>query len=326
MVKNQRILSPNFINCSRDDLIILIARMLNSLISINDKYNPDSIDPSNLTRFHSRTPPGISVYSYLARLARYSSIENAVLIATVYYIDLLSAIYSPFTLNSLTVHRFLLTATTVGSKGLCDSFCTNSHYAKVGGIQSNELDILEREFLTKVNYRILPRDLNIKNCEIEKKIQNVNRKGSISTLEDEKSILNNDSDDENENDLVLNQINLKNAGYNVLDIYYKKMIQLIGKETDIDDTDVEHFEYILGDEDENLSHDDTIKTEPDTLSNDLFNKMIKDLPNQFNSIHAANTINSDILLENSKKNLNSPLKRQIDNAYIPNSKKSTITK
>jgi hypothetical protein len=332
-----KVLSPDFIHCKRDDLIILIARMLKSLIWINDKYDSDSISPANLTRFHSRTPPGISVYSYLARLSRYSSIENAVLIATVYYIDLLSAVYSSFTLNSLTVHRFLLTATTVGSKGLCDSFCSNSHYAKVGGIHSNELDILEREFLTKVNYRILPRELNIRNCSNEKNIaNNQERKHSINTLEDEKALPKEISDQGLNN--PIQQHELKNSGYNVLDLYYRKMVILVGKEVSSDDDDlVNHFEYVIDDKIETAEEipNTMIKTEYDTLPDRVYYEMIgklehgNDLPNtDSNSNIENNSSHVRYIIPPEPASISSPLKRPIDSdsAYLPNGKKSFITK
>lgn len=74
----------------------------------------------------------------------------------VYYIDKLCLLYPSFTINSLTVHRFLITAATVGSKGLSDSFWTNSTYARVGGVTLKELALLELEFLTRVQWRIIP--------------------------------------------------------------------------------------------------------------------------------------------------------------------------
>jgi len=54
------------------------------------------------------------------------------------------------------VHRFLITTVTVASKGLCDAFCTNTHYAKVGGLGVAELNMLELEFLKKVDWKIVP--------------------------------------------------------------------------------------------------------------------------------------------------------------------------
>jgi hypothetical protein len=75
----------------------------------------------------------------------------------VYYIDRLCALYPAFTINSLTVHRFLITAATVAAKGLSDSFWTNHTYARVGGVSTHELATLELEFLTKMDWGIVPR-------------------------------------------------------------------------------------------------------------------------------------------------------------------------
>jgi hypothetical protein len=75
----------------------------------------------------------------------------------VYYIDRLCALYPAFTISSLTVHRFLIASATVASKGLSDSFWTNSIYARVGGVSLKELALLELEFLWRVEWKIVPK-------------------------------------------------------------------------------------------------------------------------------------------------------------------------
>jgi len=65
--------------------------------------------------------------------------------------------YPAFTISSLTVHRFLITAATVAAKGLSDSFWTNSLYARVGGVSVRELALLELEFLRRLEWRIVPK-------------------------------------------------------------------------------------------------------------------------------------------------------------------------
>lgn len=62
-----------------------------------------------------------------------------------------------FTLCSLTVHRFVCAAIVCSSKALCDSFATNAHYAKVGGISLQELNVLERELLRLIRWRLVVR-------------------------------------------------------------------------------------------------------------------------------------------------------------------------
>lgn len=103
-----------------------------------------------------RTPPGISVRDYLHRLARHATLTPPLLLAMVYYIDRLCAMYQEFTINTLTVHRFLITAATVASKGLSDSFWNNATYARVGGVRIQELKLLELEFLHRVDWKIVP--------------------------------------------------------------------------------------------------------------------------------------------------------------------------
>ncbi len=124
--------------------LLLTAHMLNRLMAHNDQV---PLTHSHLTRFHSRAPPSISVLEYLRRIVRYTNLEKLPLLSLLAYIDTTCLSLPTFTLSSLTVHRFLISGVTAGSKALCDAFCTNGHYAKVGGIRVNELNALEREFL-----------------------------------------------------------------------------------------------------------------------------------------------------------------------------------
>lgn len=111
--------------------------------------------PLPLLTLH-RAPPGISVKDYLIRLTHHATLPPPILLSMVYYIDKLCLLYPAFTINSLTVHRFLITAATVASKGLSDSFWTNNTYARVGGVTVKELALLELEFLQRVDWRIVP--------------------------------------------------------------------------------------------------------------------------------------------------------------------------
>ncbi|KXN90174.1 Nuc-1 negative regulatory protein preg [Leucoagaricus sp. SymC.cos] len=135
-----------------NDLVELIADMLQRLMSHNDKI---PLSPENLTRFHSRSVPTISVLDYLKRVVRFTNVEKACLLLTLHYIDQISARMPIFIFTSLTCHRFLIAAITASSKGLCDAFCTNQLYAKVGGITVTELNSLEREFLSAIDWQLV---------------------------------------------------------------------------------------------------------------------------------------------------------------------------
>ncbi|GLB37278.1 putative cyclin-domain-containing protein [Lyophyllum shimeji] len=134
-----------------DQLVQLIADMLERLMAHNDQI---PLLPESLTRFHSRSAPSISVLDYLKRIVRFTNVEKSCLLITLHYIDQICARMPLFTLSSLTCHRFIIASITVSSKGLCDAFCTNSLYAKVGGISVTELNILEREFLAAIGWRL----------------------------------------------------------------------------------------------------------------------------------------------------------------------------
>ncbi|KAF2969879.1 hypothetical protein GQX73_g3688 [Xylaria multiplex] len=148
-----KILPSRYELCDVEDMVILIANMIGELIETNDSL---AMKSGNLTRFHSRTAPGISVLDYLQRLAKHATLTPPLLLSMVYYIDRLCALYTDFTINTLTVHRFLITAATVAGKGLSDSFWNNSFYARVGGVKVAELKLLELEFLYRVDWRIVP--------------------------------------------------------------------------------------------------------------------------------------------------------------------------
>ena len=149
-----KIMPLQYEKCDTRDLVVLISSMLMELIRYNDAI---PLRDGHLTRFHSRAPPGISVQDYLQRLTTHATLSPPILLSMVYYIDRLCALYSSFTISSLTVHRFLITSATVASKGLSDSFWTNKTYARVGGVSLKELALLELEFLARVEWRIVPR-------------------------------------------------------------------------------------------------------------------------------------------------------------------------
>ncbi|KLU89736.1 nuc-1 negative regulatory protein preg [Magnaporthiopsis poae ATCC 64411] len=148
-----KVLPERYELCPTEDVVVLIAHMLGELIETNDAL---ALKSGHLTRFHSRTAPGISVLEYLHRLAKHATLSPPLLLSMVYYIDRLCALYPDFTINTLTVHRFLITAATVAAKGLSDLFWNNTTYARVGGVRVAELKLLELEFLYRVDWKIVP--------------------------------------------------------------------------------------------------------------------------------------------------------------------------
>lgn len=272
---NNNKLPNDYIKCDKTELIIIISRMLNSIVLINDKNSIIDINYLNskyLTRFHSRSPPQISIYNYLIRLSHYSSLENCVLIATVYYIDLLTKKFPLFALNSLTVHRFLLTATTIASKALCDSFCSNKHYAKVGGVNIIELNLLEIEFLKWVNYRVVPRDFNYDNLYDRKNSQSSINNGTGNGSGSGGGTGNSNSNASNDYDFYSLKYGIAIAD-KILDLYYVKMVSLVGENFNNKNAIGynDDINYYLNDTQDQLNNDaqDQTNTDNHTSANQL---------------------------------------------------------
>ncbi|PMD13934.1 cyclin-domain-containing protein [Hyaloscypha hepaticicola] len=148
-----KVLPSKYEFCPVEDLVVIISLMISELIETNDQL---PLRNGVLTRFHSRTSPGISVLDYLNRLAKHATLTPPLLLSMVYYIDRLCLLYPAFTITTLTVHRFLITAATVAAKGLSDSFWNNATYARVGGIKIAELGLLELDFLYRLDWKIVP--------------------------------------------------------------------------------------------------------------------------------------------------------------------------
>jgi len=130
-----------------------------------------------LTRFHSRSTPGISVLDYLRRIVRYVRVEvrqlvimvlyftdartflfqRSVLLLMLHSIDQICSRRPSFNISSLSVHRFIIASITILSKAFCDAFSPNPLFAKVGGVSLIELNLLEREFLSAMDWRLAVR-------------------------------------------------------------------------------------------------------------------------------------------------------------------------
>lgn len=165
-----RVFPARYEFCKVDDLVVLISDMISDLIRINDQL---PLREDGLTRFHSkyarfpcflrtfpnrnhRTVPKISAADFLQRLATHVTLIPPLLLAMIYYMDRLCALYPIFSITSLTIHRFLVAAATVASKGLSDSYYSNSMYARVGGIRVTELSVLELELLCRIEWKVVP--------------------------------------------------------------------------------------------------------------------------------------------------------------------------
>ena len=61
-------------------------------------------------------------------------------------------------MNSLTVHRLVLAAVAITHKFYTDPFFLNSEIANLGGVNLQEMNFLEEEFLDTIDFNIIVDD------------------------------------------------------------------------------------------------------------------------------------------------------------------------
>lgn len=105
--------------------------------------------------FHALQAPSITPIEYLRRLARYSFCSRSVFVAAFFYLEKIAQMEDvDLRINSLSVHRLLLTAVLLATKMIDDVLYDNAHFAKVGGLDVKELNMLELDMLKVLDFRL----------------------------------------------------------------------------------------------------------------------------------------------------------------------------
>ena len=146
-----------------------------------------------VSKFHALRPPAISIKDYLQRVAKYAACSGECFVLALVYIDRIIQSNPTFVVNSLNIHRLLITSIMLAAKFFddqvcasathttahqrcvgwdvgqrCGSLCThlsamrvcalqyfnNAYYAKVGGVPCTEINSLEVEFLFLCNFAL----------------------------------------------------------------------------------------------------------------------------------------------------------------------------
>jgi len=122
------------------------TKMYDDEIEISQDQPPPT---ATVTRFDARTIPQIKVQTYIQRILKYAPCQTDVLILVLIYLTRFKT-----QINAWNVHRILITTYMVAAKFSSDTFFTNLHYAKVGGLPTTELNKLEIEFLSSLDFNL----------------------------------------------------------------------------------------------------------------------------------------------------------------------------
>ncbi|KAL5569752.1 hypothetical protein UlMin_026327 [Ulmus minor] len=104
--------------------------------------------------FHGLTRPTISVHSYLERIFKYANCSHSCFVVAYIYLDRFTQRQPLLPINTFNVHRLLITSVMLSAKFMDDMYYNNAYYAKVGGISTTEMNLLELDFLFGLSFQL----------------------------------------------------------------------------------------------------------------------------------------------------------------------------
>lgn len=129
-------------------LIKAISHLLSEIVKVNSQIEYDEHDP-----FSSKVVTTIPIQYYIERIKKYTNIENSTLIITLIYADRVCGINS-LVLHPHNIHRIILASCLLAIKYNEDEFYANDYYAQVGGITTEELNLLEYNCIQLLNFNL----------------------------------------------------------------------------------------------------------------------------------------------------------------------------
>jgi hypothetical protein len=128
-------------------LVLIVLRFVIFLLQM-------ALNQRQISKFHALKAPPISIKDYLVRIAKYSHCSNECFVLALVYIDRIIQGNPSFIVNSLNIHRILITSVMLAAKFFDDQYYNNAYYAKVGGVPCHEMNNLEVEFLFMNNFSL----------------------------------------------------------------------------------------------------------------------------------------------------------------------------
>uniref|UniRef100_A0A5B7B959 Cyclin n=1 Tax=Davidia involucrata TaxID=16924 RepID=A0A5B7B959_DAVIN len=133
-------------------VIAFVASLLQRVAGSNDLNRP--LETQKISVFHGLTRPTISIESYLERIFKYANCSPSCFVVAYVYLDRFAQLQPLLPINSFNVHRLLITSVLVSVKFMDDMYYNNAFYAKVGGISTREMNLLEVDFLFGLGFQL----------------------------------------------------------------------------------------------------------------------------------------------------------------------------
>ncbi|KAI3793126.1 hypothetical protein L1987_35740 [Smallanthus sonchifolius] len=134
------------------NLINLLASLLQRVAESNDLNRPLHTQKQSI--FYGLIRPNISIQNYLERIFRYAICSPSCYVVAYVYLDRFVKKQPYLPINSFNVHRLLVSSVLVSIKFMDDICYDNAYYARVGGISTAEINLLEVDFLFGLGFEL----------------------------------------------------------------------------------------------------------------------------------------------------------------------------
>ncbi|KAG0477839.1 hypothetical protein HPP92_012558 [Vanilla planifolia] len=133
-------------------VVAVVASLLERAAEASDYAAVDRRD----SPFRGRSRPCISIRGYVDRIFRYAGCSPSCYVVAYVYLHRFSSRQQSVAVDSFSIHRLFLTCLLLAVKFVDDLYYNNAYYAKVGGISTAEMNVLELDFLFGLGF-----DLNV---------------------------------------------------------------------------------------------------------------------------------------------------------------------
>ncbi|KAE8701915.1 Cyclin-U4-1 [Hibiscus syriacus] len=134
------------------NLITFLSSLIQNVAESNDING--GFQAEKMSIFHGLIRPAISIHSYLHRIHKYANCSPSCFVVAYVYLNRFAQRHPSLPIDSFNVHRLLITSVMVAAKFMDDLYYNNAYYAKVGGISTVEMNMLEVDFLFGLGFNL----------------------------------------------------------------------------------------------------------------------------------------------------------------------------
>mmetsp|Transcript_23465 Transcript_23465/g.72706 ORF Transcript_23465/g.72706 Transcript_23465/m.72706 type:complete len:298 (-) Transcript_23465:135-1028(-) len=133
-------------------IVPVIADVLSACVDQHTELARSAPRDQRFVQYETNAVPGIQIEDYVHRLAEYTYISPASLVAACIFLDRLCMRHSTLLLTNLNVFKLFFVAVRVSSKVVELRTLNNKNFASVGGISNRHLNDLEAKFLIDMRF------------------------------------------------------------------------------------------------------------------------------------------------------------------------------